>query len=124
MKTNIILGIIVVVVVIVLGVSFTYGEEIDDWIQNDDDHSDAPETGTLVVNVYDTQGGSPQRAVSVRIRNGTDSRLTSTQATGKAIFINCPTKDWDVYLDDVFAGTVEFYEDVLDVYYYLDEIGG
>jgi hypothetical protein len=81
-----------------------------------------PPTGTLIVKVLDTQGGLPQNNVYVEIRNGTYGILTKTHINGKAYFFFLNYKDWDVYVNNILAGIVEFYQPKLDVVYYLDEL--
>lgn len=82
-----------------------------------------PLTGTLIVKVQDTQGGSSQSGVNVLLRNETEtSKQTTTLANGKAYFFFLPYRVWDVYLNNILAGTVEFYQPKLEVIYYLDEI--
>lgn len=82
-----------------------------------------PPTGTLIVKIMDTQGGSPQSGVNVLLRNETEtSKQTTTLANGKAYFFFLPNKDWDVYVNNILAGTVEFYQPKLEAIYYLDEL--
>jgi len=81
-----------------------------------------PPTGTLIVKILDTQGGSPQSGVTIEIINGTHGVLTKTFSNGKAYFFFTPYKDYEVRVNFIFAGTVEFYQPKLEVKYYLDEL--
>ncbi len=82
-----------------------------------------PPTGTLIVKIMDTQGGSPQSGVSVLLRNETENSIqTTTLANGKAYFFFLPNKNWDVYVNNILAETVEFYQPKLEVVFYLDEL--
>jgi hypothetical protein len=83
-----------------------------------------PNTGTLIVKILDTKGGSPQEGVTVEIINGTHGVLTKTFANGKAFFFSTPHKDYDVRVNFIFVETIEFYQLKLEVTYYLDEIYG
>jgi len=81
-----------------------------------------PPTGTLIVKILDTRGGLPQSGVTIEIKNGTYGKLTTTFGNGKVYFFFTPYQDWDIYVNFIYAGTVEFYQPKLVVIYYLDEI--
>ena len=81
-----------------------------------------PPTGTLIVKVLDTQGGTPQDGVTVEIKNETHTIATNTCANGKAYFLFTSYKIYDVYVNFIFAETVDFHQQKLEVEYYLDEL--
>ena len=81
-----------------------------------------PPTGTFIVKIMDTRGGSPKSGVYVGLRNENYSKLAVTQANGKVYFFFTSYKDWDVEVDWTYVETVEFYQPKLEICYYLDEL--